>query len=163
MRGVKVADGICVPGDLMVEYYGLRANKGGLQITEATDIAHYASGYPGVSGIFTPAQIAGWKRVTDAVHAKGGVIFLQMWHTGRASAPSLLGGQTPISASNVPMKGSWLDGVECAAHPPRPMTVEEIHAMTNEFAEAAKRAVEAGFDGVEIHGNMSDSCLDMMC
>ncbi|KAI1340310.1 12-oxophytodienoate reductase 1 [Xylariaceae sp. FL0016] len=151
MRGVKESEGINVPGDLMAEYYGQRANKGGLQITEATDICQWASAYPGVPGIFSPSQIAGWKKVTDAVHAKGGYIFCQIWHTGRASPPSWLDGKTPISSSANPMEGSWYDGVECASHPPRPMEVDEIKSMVSEFAAAAKRAVEAGFDGVEIH------------
>ncbi|KAI0022483.1 12-oxophytodienoate reductase 1 [Xylariomycetidae sp. FL0641] len=152
MRGVRESDGIHVPGDLMLEYYRQRANKGGLQITEATDIYHYASGYPGVPGIFSPTQIEGWKRITDAVHARGGYIFLQGWVTGRASPPSFLAGKTPISSSSKPMEGSWLDGVACAAHPPRPMTVQEIKDHVNEFAAAARRAVDAGFDGMEIHG-----------
>lgn len=151
MRGVKEGDGINVPGDLMVEYYSQRASKGGLQITEATDISLYASGYPGIPGIFSDSQIAGWKRVTDAVHAKGGYIFLQIWHTGRASPPSFRGGKTPLSSSNHPMDGAWLDGVNCDAVPPKPMTVEEIQATVQEFAQAAKNAVQAGFDGVEIH------------
>lgn len=117
-----------------------------------------ASGYPGVPGIFTKSQIAGWKRVTDAVHAEGGYIFLQMWHTGRASPPSFRNGQQAPSSSNIPISGKALDGTEYGATPPRPMTVQEIHATTREFAAAAKRAVEAGFDGVEIHGEL---CLDM--
>ncbi|KAI1497855.1 12-oxophytodienoate reductase 1 [Biscogniauxia marginata] len=152
MRAVKEADGVNVPGDLMLEYYSQRSNNGGLQITEATDICHYASGYPGVPGIFSPSQIIGWKRITGAVHAKGGYIFLQLWHTGRASPPSFLAGNTPISSSTHPMDGSWIDGTECAAHPPRAMTIDEIRAVVREFADASKRAVEAGFDGVEIHG-----------
>ncbi|KAI1075774.1 12-oxophytodienoate reductase 1 [Whalleya microplaca] len=152
MRGVKESDGINVPGDLMLEYYGLRASKGGLLIVEATDISHYASGYPGVAGIFTQSQIDGWKRITDAVHAKGGYIFIQIWHTGRASPPSFRGGKTPISSSNNPMEGSWFDGTECASIPPKPMTVDEIQTVVQDFAKAAKNAVEAGFDGVEIHG-----------
>ncbi|OTB01069.1 hypothetical protein M426DRAFT_323724 [Hypoxylon sp. CI-4A] len=152
MRAVKESDGINVPGDLMVQYYGLRATKGGLQITEATDVSHYASGYPSIPGIFTASQRNGWKRVTDAVHAKGGRIFLQIWHTGRASPPSFRGGNPTIGSSNHPMDGSWLDGVPCSSSPPKPMSVEEIQAVVQEFAEAAKNAVQAGFDGVEIHG-----------
>ncbi|KAL7629781.1 hypothetical protein AAE478_001304 [Parahypoxylon ruwenzoriense] len=151
MRGVKESDGINVPGDLMAQYYGMRATKGGLQITEATDISHYASGYPGVPGIFTSSQIAGWKTVTDAVHAKGGYIFLQIWHTGRASPPSFLDGKPPKSSSNHPMDGSWADGTPCESSPPIPMTGDEIRAVVRDFVEAAKRAIQAGFDGVEIH------------
>jgi 2,4-dienoyl-CoA reductase-like NADH-dependent reductase (Old Yellow Enzyme family) len=151
MRGEKGSEGGHVPVDRAVEYYGQRANKGGLLITEATDICLHASGYPGVPGIFSPSQIAGWKKVTDAVHAKGGFIFCQIWHTGRASGPNLLGGQAAWSSTSSPMKGTYLDGQDCAENPPRPMTVDEIHSLTAEFAAAAKRAVEAGFDGVEIH------------
>lgn len=151
LRGVKESDGVHVPDDLMVQYYGQRASKGGLQIAEATDVAHYASGYPGTPGIYSSAQIAGWKKVTDAVHAKGGYIFLQIWHTGRASPPSFRGGKVPISSGNIPMDGSWVDGTACASFPPTPMTLEEIQAVTQDFAQAAKNAVEAGFDGVEVH------------
>ncbi|KAI1373302.1 12-oxophytodienoate reductase 1 [Hypoxylon crocopeplum] len=151
MRGVKESDGVFVPGDLIAEYYGQRASKGGLQIAEATDIALYAGGYPGVPGIFTDSQIAGWKKATDAVHAKGGYFFLQIWHTGRASPPSFLGGKPPLSSSNHPMAGAWIDGTPCEAHPPTPMTVEQIQAVVQDFAQAAKNAVKAGFDGVEIH------------
>ncbi|KAI8957507.1 12-oxophytodienoate reductase 1 [Daldinia sp. FL1419] len=152
MRGIKESDGIYVPGDLMAEYYGQRATKGGLLITEATDISHYAGGYPGIPGIFTSSQVEGWKKVASAVHAKGGYIFLQIWHTGRASPPSFLGGKSPLSSSNHPMEGSWLDGTPCTSSPPKPLTVEEIRTVAQDFAEAAKRAIEAGFDGVEIHG-----------
>ncbi|KAF2146657.1 uncharacterized protein K452DRAFT_241631 [Aplosporella prunicola CBS 121167] len=153
MRARKEADGVFVPHELNVEYYKQRANKGGLQLTEATDICHYAGGYPGVPGVFTPSQLAGWKKVTDAVHSKGGYIFCQLWHTGRASPPSFRNGTTPVSSSNIPISGKALDGTDYAANPPRPLTVDEIHSITDEWAAAAKRAVdEAGFDGVEIHG-----------
>ncbi|KAK5116828.1 hypothetical protein LTR85_009088 [Meristemomyces frigidus] len=152
MRATKESDGVYVPDDLAVEYYSQRASKGGLQLTEATDICHYASGYPGVPGVFAPSQITGWKRVTDAVHAKGGLIFCQLWHTGRASPPGLRAGKQSISASDVPISGAALDGTQYGDAPPRPMTVDEIHETTDHFAEAAKKAVEAGFDGVEIHG-----------
>ncbi|KAI0376087.1 12-oxophytodienoate reductase 1 [Hypomontagnella monticulosa] len=151
MRAVKESGGVNVPGDLMVKYYGLRASKGGLQIAEATDIARYASGYPGVPGIYAPAQVAGWKRVTDAVHAKGGYIFLQIWHTGRASPPSFLDGNSPLSSSNHPMDGAWGDGTSCASHPPKPMTGDDIQQVVQDFVQAAKNAIQAGFDGVEIH------------
>ncbi|KXT01872.1 hypothetical protein AC578_2183 [Pseudocercospora eumusae] len=151
MRAVKESDGIFVPGDLALEYYSQRANKGGLQITEATDIEHYAGGYPGVPGIFTESQIKGWRRITDAVHAKGGFIFSQLWHTGRASPPSFRNGQQAISSGDIPISGNALDGTKYSDNPPRPATVEEIKALTASFAQAAKNAIEAGFDGVEIH------------
>ncbi|KAI9739661.1 MAG: hypothetical protein M1834_006379 [Cirrosporium novae-zelandiae] len=151
MRGTKESDGIYIPGDLHVEYYNQRASSGGLQFTEACPITRYACGYPGVPGLFTESQIAGWKRVTDAVHAKGGFIYNQLWHVGRATVPSLLDGQQAVSSSNIPITGKALDGTEYADSPPRPLTVEEIKDLVKEYAAAAKRAMEAGFDGVEIH------------
>lgn len=181
MRASKESDGVFVPNDLLVEYYSQRASKGGLLLTEATPIGRYVSsqrlqlmcfrysvscisqgklltnckkvaGYPNVPGIFTQSQIAAWKRVTDAVHAKGGFIFCQLWHVGRATTPGFLGGKTPLSASSIPITGKALDGTEYADHPPKAMSTEEIKETVEEFASAAKRAVEAGFDGVEIHG-----------
>lgn len=155
MRSTKDADGINVPSDLTVEYYKQRASKGGLQLTEATDISRWASGYPGVPGLFSQTQLEGWKRVTDAVHSKGGFIYCQIWHTGRASPKGLLGGKQPMSSSDIPISGNALDGTLYSDAPPKPMTMEEIHEVTNDFAKAAKNAVEAGFDGVEIHGMFS--------
>ena len=152
MRAPKEKDGVWAPGDLNVEYYGQRASKGGFQLTEACPISRQACGYPGVPGIFTKAQSAGWKRVTDAVHAKGGVIFCQLWHVGRATVPSMLDGEDCLSASDIPIKGKALDGTDFGATPPKPMTIEQIQDVTAEFAAAALRAREAGFDGVEIHG-----------
>ena len=115
-----------------------------------------AAGYPGVPGIFTPSQIAGWKNVTDAVHAKGGLILCQLWHVGRATVPSFIEGNPSVSASEIPISGKALDGTEYADSPPRPMTVEEIQDTVKEYGAAAKRAMEAGFDGVEIHGMYQD-------
>ena len=111
-----------------------------------------AAGYPGVAGIFTSSQIAGWKKITDAVHAKGGLILCQLWHVGRATCPSFLGGAQPVGASDIPISGNAMDGTAYAASPPRPMTVEDIQDVVKEYGAAAKRAMEAGFDGVEIHG-----------
>jgi 2,4-dienoyl-CoA reductase-like NADH-dependent reductase (Old Yellow Enzyme family) len=105
-----------------------------------------------VPGIFTPGQIAGWKKVTNAVHAKEGFIYCQLWHVGRATVPGLLGGKDAVSSSDIPLTGEAPDGTQFSATPPRPMTTEEIRAEVEEFAAAAKRAIEAGFDGVEIHG-----------
>ncbi|GAD99298.1 12-oxophytodienoate reductase [Paecilomyces variotii No. 5] len=152
MRATKESDGVFVPNDLMVEYYGQRASKGGFMLTEATPISRYSAGYPGVPGIFTASQIAGWKRVTDAVHAKGAYIFCQLWHVGRASCPSFLDGRKALAPSEIPISGKAMDGSEYADNPPKPMTVEDIKETVAEFAAAAKRAIEAGFDGVEIHG-----------
>ncbi|KAF4779515.1 NADH:flavin oxidoreductase/NADH oxidase [Colletotrichum scovillei] len=153
MRSEFESRGVHVPGARVAKYYGERASAGGLQITEATDICLNASAYPGVAGVFTESQLQGWRKVTDAVHAKGGFIFVQLWHTGRASSGGMRGGETPISSGTQPMDGNYLDGTACKDGPPRPMTVEEIHGLTAEWAAASKRAVEvAGFDGVEIHG-----------
>ncbi|KAF7556724.1 hypothetical protein G7Z17_g1213 [Cylindrodendrum hubeiense] len=153
MRSDLESRGIHVPGPRVAKYYGDRASAGGLQIAEATDICLNASAYPGVAGVFTESQLQGWRKVTDAVHAKGGFIFVQLWHTGRASSAGLRGGEAPISSGTIPMEGKYLDGTDCKDEPPRGMTVEEIHELTAEWAAASKRAVEgAGFDGVEIHG-----------
>lgn len=111
-----------------------------------------AGNYPGAPGCFTDSQVAAWKKVTDAVHAKGGFIFSQLWHTGRASAPSFRGGAQTVSSSTVPMSGNWMDGVSCEENPPRALSVDEIHDITKKWGEAAKKAREAGFDGIEIHG-----------
>lgn len=99
--------------------------------------------------------------MTDAVHAKGGYIYCQLWHVGRATVSSFLEGKQVLGASDIPISGNALDGTEYAASPPRPMTVEEIQQTVHEYVSAAKRAREAGFDGVEIHGNclwLRDHC-----
>lgn len=158
MRCDFESHGVYVPGPRVVKYYGDRASAGGLQITEATDICHNASAYPGTPGVFSDSQLQGWKKVTDEVHAKGGKIFVQLWYTGRASSAGMRGGVTPLSSSNIPMSGKYLDGTECKDGPPRAMTVEEIHSLTKEWADAAKRSVDiAGFDGVELHGKQMES------
>ncbi|KAJ3459301.1 hypothetical protein MRS44_015374 [Fusarium solani] len=108
--------GVHVPGPRVVKYYGDRATDGGLQITEATDICLRASGYGGVPGVFTESQLKGWRKVTDAVHAKGGFIFTQLWHTGRASSSGMRG-ERPISSGEIPMNGKYLDGTECKDDP----------------------------------------------
>ncbi|KAF4125870.1 NADH:flavin oxidoreductase / NADH oxidase family [Geosmithia morbida] len=153
MRCDVDSQGVNIPGPRVVKYYSDRASDGGLQITEATDICRNASGYPRVPGVFTDSQLQGWRKVTDAVHAKGGFIYVQLWYTGRASSSGLRGGETPVSSSDVPMNGNYLDGTACKDGPPRPLTVDEINDLTREWGAASKRAVEvAGFDGVEIHG-----------
>ncbi|KAF3400257.1 Artemisinic aldehyde Delta [Talaromyces pinophilus] len=151
MRSTRESDGVYVPNDLNVVYYAQRASQGGLMLTEATPISRTAAGYPGVPGIFTASQIAGWKKVTDAVHSKGGFIYCQLWHVGRATVPSFIGGKEVLGASEIPISGKAMDGNDYAATPPRPMTVREIQETIAEYAAAAKRSIEAGFDGVEIH------------
>ncbi|KAG8161903.1 hypothetical protein KVR01_007668 [Diaporthe batatas] len=153
MRNEFSSRGVYIPGPRVVKYYSDRATLGGLQVTEATDICLDASAYPGCPGVFTKDQLQAWRKVTDSVHAKGGFIISQLWHTGRASSTGMRGGNQCVSSSDIPMSGSYLDGTSCAEGPPRPLTVDEIHDLTSEWAAAAKRAVnEAGFDGVEIHG-----------
>jgi N-ethylmaleimide reductase len=142
-----------IPGDLMVEYYSQRASEGGLQIAEATPVAVQGRGYLGAPGIYADEQIAGWRRVTDAVHAKGGRILLQLWHVGRQSHVSLTGGPAPVAPSAVQVedlvftKDGWVP-----TSPNRALTVEEIAGIVEQFRAGAVRAKAAGFDGVEIHG-----------
>ncbi|KAF8868495.1 hypothetical protein BD779DRAFT_1808060 [Infundibulicybe gibba] len=137
---------------LMKEYYTQRASApGSLLITEATFIAARAGGYPNIPGIWSQAQIDAWKQITDAVHAKGSFIFLQLWALGRAAEPDTLAAEDPafphISASNVKL----------SSHPPsepapRALAVSEIDEYVALYAQAARNAIQAGFDGVEIHG-----------
>ncbi len=143
-----------VPGDLMVEYYTQRASDGGFIITEATTVAITGRGYLGAPGIYSDEQIAGWKKVTAAVHAKGGKIFLQLWHTGRASNVDMTGGVPPVGASVVPFD----DGVAFTAKgwvpvsPNRALETAEIPTIIEQFRQGAVRAKAADFDGVELHG-----------
>uniref|UniRef100_B0T978 NADH:flavin oxidoreductase/NADH oxidase n=1 Tax=Caulobacter sp. (strain K31) TaxID=366602 RepID=B0T978_CAUSK len=147
------ADANGVPGALMAEQYAQRASAG-LIIAEATSIAPNAYGVPNQPGIHTAEQIAGWRRVTDAVHAKGGRIVLQIVHGGRASHSSLSGGERPIAPSEIAAPGGTYSPqyqpVEYEV--PRALSVAEIPAVVALFAQAARNAHDAGFDGVEIHG-----------
>ncbi|ORY90509.1 hypothetical protein BCR43DRAFT_499417 [Syncephalastrum racemosum] len=144
--------GTSAPSDLMVEYYQQRATQGGLLIAEATGISESAGSFPGVSGIYTDDQVAAWKKVTDAVHTKGGIIFLQLWHAGRSTDSSLLpGNKLPVAPSAVAIPGpNIFSGKDHEV--PRALEVHEIQEIVQEFVKAAERAIEAGFDGVEIHG-----------
>ena len=140
-----------VPTELMAEYYAQRASAG-LIIAEATVISEEANGYEKTPGLFTDAQVEGWKKVTDAVHAKDGLIVSQLWHVGRVSHPDLLNGETPVSASTVQQAGHV--SLLRPKRPyvlPRALEISEIHAITEQFKQAAIRAKEAGFDGVELH------------
>ncbi|MDH4285190.1 MAG: alkene reductase [Gallionellaceae bacterium] len=142
-----------VPQAMNVEYYAQRASAG-LIITEGAQIAADAVGYPATPGIHSVEQVEGWKRVTDAVHAKGGHIFLQLWHCGRISHPYLLpGGKLPVAPSAIKPKGHvfTLQGMQDYAIP-RTLSIAEIHAIIEQYRGAAENAVAAGFDGVEIHG-----------
>ena len=147
-----------VPTPLMAEYYAQRASAGRI-ITEATSISHQAQGYADVPGLYSPEQLQGWKRVTDAVHARGGCIVSQMFHVGRISRVELQpGGAAPVAPSAVTAKArTYLirDGVGTFVDtsPPRALEASELPGIVEDFRRAARDAVRvAGFDGVEIHG-----------
>jgi N-ethylmaleimide reductase len=141
-----------VPTLLHAEYYSQRST-GGLIITCATQVALTGVGYPSTPGIHTPEQIKGWKQVTDAVHGKGGRIFLQLWHVGRVSHPSLQpDGQVPIAPSAVRPIGQAFtyEGLQDFVTP-RALEINEIAEVVTQFKAGAENAFAAGFDGVEIH------------
>lgn len=140
-----------VPTAMMAEYYAQRASSG-LIISEATVIAEEANGYLNTPGLFNDAQVEGWKQVTAAVHAKDGLIVAQLWHVGRVSHPDLLNGETPVSASNVQQKGYVsLLRPKREYVVPRPLAIAEIQTIIEQYKQAAIRAKQAGFDGVELH------------
>ena len=140
-----------VPTDMMVEYYAQRASSG-LIITEATVISEEANGYLNTPGLYTAEQVKGWKKVTDAVHAKGGLIVAQLWHVGRISHPDLLNGETPVAPSAVKPAGHVsLLRPKRDYVTPRALDVTEIKALVEQFKHSAVLAKEAGFDGVMLH------------
>lgn len=143
-----------VPNDLMVEYYTQRASESGLIIAEATPVSRQGYGYNKAPGIYADEQIGGWRRVTEAVHAKGGRIFLQLWHVGRQSHPDLQpGGGDPVAPSALQAEGhAYGDNGPLPFTMPRELRTDEIPAIVETFRLGAKRAQAAGFDGVEIHG-----------
>jgi N-ethylmaleimide reductase len=143
-----------IPSDLMVEYYSQRASKGGVIISEATPVSIRGYGYAGAPGIYSDRQLEGWRRVTDAVHAKGGRIFLQLWHVGRQSHTDLQpNGEPPVAPSAIAAEGyAYSRQGEVPFSMPRALALEEIPGIIEEFRAGADRALRAGFDGVEIHG-----------
>jgi len=146
------ADAGHMPNDLMVEYYSQRAT-GGLLITECTMVAPNTSAFINEPGIYNEAQIAAWKKVTEAVHAKGGRIFMQIWHAGRAAHPDINGGVATVSSSATAIEGDIHTPNGKVAHAvPHALTAEEIPAIVAAYAQGAKNAIAAGFDGVEVHG-----------
>ncbi|HEY1149690.1 MAG TPA: alkene reductase [Pseudoduganella sp.] len=147
------ADAGAIPGPLMAEYYAQRTSEGGLLIGEATIAAPNGNGYLGAPGLYDDSQIAGWKLVTDAVHAKGGKIFLQLYHAGRQSNSQLQpGGAQPVAPSAVEHGGvAYTESGWVPNTPPRALTVEEIKGLVESFREASRRGIAAGFDGVELH------------
>ncbi len=148
----RAADGD-VPSDLAVTYYTQRATAG-LIISEATQISAQGKGYPKTPGIFTKDQIAGWRKVTDAIHAAGGRIFLQLWHVGRISHPSTqAGGTLPVGASAIQPSGKiFTDTGEQEFVTPRALETSELPGIIQQYASGAQNAKDAGFDGVEVHG-----------
>ncbi|KAB2616853.1 12-oxophytodienoate reductase 11 [Pyrus ussuriensis x Pyrus communis] len=144
-----------VPQPHAVLYYSQRTSNGGLLVTEATGVSDTAQGYPDTPGIWTKEQVEAWKPIVDAVHAKGGIFFCQIWHVGRVSnTGSQPNGQAPISCtdksltSETPSNGVY--AIEFS--PPRRLRTDEVPQIVNDFRLAARNAMEAGFDGVEIHG-----------
>ena len=140
-----------VPTAATAAYYARRADAG-LLITEGAIVRAEGQGYPDVPGIFTDAQVEGWREVTRRVHAEGGVIFLQLWHVGRVSHPFYLGGELPIAPSAVALEGRLPRSGGLEYGTPRAATPEEIDELVEAFAHGAANALTAGFDGVEIHG-----------
>jgi N-ethylmaleimide reductase len=142
-----------VPNPLAVEYYGQRASAG-LLITEASQVSQQGQGYQDTPGIYSKEQVAGWRKVTDRVHARGGRIFIQLWHVGRISHTSLQqNGGAPVAPSAIPAKGkTFVGGTFADVSAPRALELPEIPGIIESFKRGAANALEAGFDGVEIHG-----------
>ncbi|WP_137189765.1 alkene reductase [Stenotrophomonas rhizophila] len=142
-----------VPSPLAATYYAQRASAG-LIITEATQISAQAQGYQDTPGLYTQDQIDGWRAVTDAVHARGGRIFVQLWHVGRISHVDLQpGNAAPVSASAIRAQTkTFVHNGFVDVSEPRALAIDELPAIVNDFRQAAANAIAAGFDGVEIHG-----------
>ena len=143
-----------VPGPFAVEYYMQRASAG-MIIAEATQVSAQAQGYANTPGCYTDAQVHGWQKVTDAVHAEGGTIVVQLWHTGRVSHTSFQkDGQAPVGPSAIRAKTKTFVAGEgfVDVSMPRALRLDEIPGIVDDFRTASLRAIEAGFDGVEIHG-----------
>lgn len=141
-----------VPNELMRKYYCQRASAG-LILSEATSVSPQGVGYPHTPGIWNAAQVDGWKKVTQSVHNRGGKIFMQLWHVGRVSDPEFLNGGIPVGPSAIACEGNVsLLRPQRPYITPRALRTEEICDIVADFAEAARNAKEAGFDGVEVHG-----------
>lgn len=146
-----------IPGDLMRTYYAQRASDGGLIIAEATNVSQASRGWLGAPGLYSGAQVAGWKSIVSAVHAAGGRMMAQLWHTGRSSHVAMTGGADPVSASVDP--GYWqnpghlvsIPGGWAQPSPHRAATLADIAAIVEDYRHAARCAMDAGFDGVEVH------------
>ncbi|KAL8456577.1 hypothetical protein ACS0TY_033875 [Phlomoides rotata] len=146
-----------MPNAALAEYYSQRASNGGFLITEGTMISPNSAGFPRVPGIFNKEQVEAWKKVVNCVHAKGALIFCQLWHVGRASHPELQpGGVAPISSTDKPISKRWRvllpDGSYGIYPTPRKLESYELPQLIGEYRQAALNSIEAGFDGIEIHG-----------
>lgn len=141
-----------VPNDLMVQYYAQRA-EAGLIVSEATAISKQGYGWAGAPGIYTDAMEDGWKKVTEAVHKRGGKMVLQLWHMGRLSHPVFQDGELPVAPSAITPEGRTRDGTGSKPYvQPRALDKEELPGIVDDYVMATRRALRAGFDGVEIHG-----------
>lgn len=140
-----------VPNALMAKYYAQRATAG-LILTEATIVTPMGAGYPDTPGIYSDAQVEGWKNVTKAVHDQGGLIFCQLWHVGRISHESYLNGETPVAPSAIKPEGHVSLVRPKVGYPtPRALETAEVQGVVKDFRKGAENAKKAGFDGVEIH------------
>src|SRR2546423_3237777 len=153
MRAAKPS---LAPRPLNAEYYAQRATPGGLLIAEASPVMETGFGSPGVPGIYTEQQIAGWREVVDAVHARGGIIFLQLWHVGRVSHSSFQpDGVLPVAPSAVPiadLKTATADGKAVPYETPRALEISEFPGVVDAYRQAAQKARGAGLGGGEGHG-----------
>ncbi len=141
-----------VPSPLAPEYYAQRASAG-LLITEASQVSPQGVGYIRTPGMYSPAQVAGWKTITDAVHKAGGVIFAQLWHVGRVSHPDFHNGKLPVAPSALPVEGeAFTQNGKVKIPTPRALELHELPGIVAQFRAAAENAKAAGFDGVELHG-----------
>jgi N-ethylmaleimide reductase len=145
-----------VPNELMAQYYAQRADPAtgaGLIITEATQVSAMGQGYLDTPGLYSREQVAGWRRITQAVHERGGRIVVQLWHVGRISHTSLLPeGQAPVSSTARPARGkTYIAGGFADVSAPRALRTDEIAGVVEQYRQSALLAIEAGFDGVEVH------------
>ncbi|WP_315790456.1 alkene reductase [Fischerella sp. JS2] len=141
-----------IPTELMATYYAQRA-AAGLIITECTMVSPLSNGYMNCPGIYSQEQTEAWKQITEAVHAYGGKIFLQLWHSGRVGHPSLLNGELPVAPSAIAAEGTLHTPMgKVNIETPRAVEIHEIPQILEQFRQGAKNAVVAGFDGVELHG-----------
>ncbi|CAH1668224.1 alkene reductase [Chelatococcus asaccharovorans] len=142
-----------VPSELAITYYRQRASAG-LIVSEGTQISPQGQGYMATPGIYSPAQVEGWRKITDAVHEAGGKIVAQLWHVGRVSSTELQpGGAVPVAPSAIQAKTkTYLAGGFAEVSAPRALALDEIEGIVEDYAAATRNAREAGFDGIELHG-----------